>query len=121
MTSKHRLKALEKDLQSAEVAYKEQLISALGVCASGRWGLLGANDAAHSIHVRTKDYVQSEDARALIDAGNEIAQLRSLLGYIDAFPMHERFISYRKLATGRNAPGEPKVAQQFLEEIERES
>lgn len=119
MTSKRRLQTLEKDLQLAEAAYRQQLIKALHTCAAGQWGLFGTNDTVHQIHFRTKDHVQSSDARMLIDAGDEIAELRSHLAYIDTFPLHERFTAYRKLATEPSASGEPRLAQQFLNEIER--
>lgn len=117
MTSKRRLESLEKDLQLAEAAYEERLASALRRCSGGQWGLFGTNDASLQAHLGAKSTLHSKDARELLERGDEILEMRQRLGYVDAFALHERFLAYRKSATDPNAPGEPKLAQQFLNEI----
>jgi hypothetical protein len=118
MTSKNRIASFEKDLQLAEAAYEERLIGALRCCVGGPWGLFGTNDAASEAHFRAGNAPGSKDALELLDRGNEIAALRERLGYVDPFPLAERFLAYRKLASDPNAPSEPKLAGRVLDEIE---
>lgn len=111
---------MEKDLRLAEAAYEERLRHALGRCIGGQWGLFGANDAAHAAHFGA-NRVPANDALELIDRAAQIAQLRAHLGHAEPFPLHERFMAYGKIATDPNAHGEPKLAQQFLDEINRDA
>jgi hypothetical protein len=117
VASKRRIEVLEKDLQLAEAAYEERFTVALRSCIGGKWGLFGANDAAHEAHFGSKNPLYSKDAGELLERGDEIAELRSRLGHIEPFNLHERFLAYRKMATGANAVGEPRLAQQLLDEI----
>jgi hypothetical protein len=120
MTSKRRLEAMEKDLRLAETGYEERLRDALRRCIGGQWGVFGASDVAHAAHFGA-NRVPSNDAIELTDRGGQIAQLRAHLGYAEPFPLHERFLAYRKIATDPNAHGEPKLARQFLDEIDRDA
>ncbi|HTV92636.1 MAG TPA: hypothetical protein VMG98_07960 [Verrucomicrobiae bacterium] len=103
-------------MQHAEAAYEERFLKALRDCASGVWGLFGTNDRVDVPRLRSKTVPHSADAREILERGNEIAKLRSQLGFGD-FSLHERFLEYRRLASDPNAPGEPHLAQQFLDEI----
>jgi len=49
---------------------------------------------------------------------DEIAELRSHLGFGEASLLVERFLAYRAMR-GSNVPGEPTLAIQFLDEIEK--
>ena len=49
--------------------------------------------------------------------GRKIVSLRQELGIGDEFWHYSRFIHYRGIQ-GSNALGEPKLAKEFLEEIE---
>ena len=119
MTSKRRLLSLERDLQLAEAAYTERLVLALKGCAGGWWGVFGAND---SIGQENDGLIvpKSEHARELIERGNEIGELRCSLGY-EPFALHQRYLEYRAKAADPNAPGEPRLAKQFLKEIDKEA
>lgn len=120
MTSKRRLQAMQNDLRLAETGYEERLRDALLRCIDGQWGLFGANDVAHEAHFGANN-VPANDAIELTNRADQIAQLRSHLGYAEPFPLHERFMAYRKIATDPNAHGDPKLAQQFLDEIDRDA
>jgi hypothetical protein len=67
---------------------------------------------------RTADRRESSDARELLARADEIAELRAHLGFVEASPLVERFLAYRAMR-GSNVPGEPKLAMQFLDEIEK--
>ncbi|MEO7202661.1 MAG: hypothetical protein ABI431_07510 [Candidatus Tumulicola sp.] len=114
-----RLAGLERDLTIAEERYKTRLNAALKTCASGVWGLFGTNDAAHAASPLAAS-LRSFDAEELLTLGQSVGRLRERLGYVEAFALHERFLSYRRAAKDPNAPGEPKLARMFIEELERE-
>ena len=59
-------------------------------------------------------------ADALIRDGDEIEELRRKLGFTEAFHPYKRFVEFRKMR-GSNVRGEPKLAVQFLTELEIES
>jgi len=63
----------------------------------------------------------SQDAFELLERGKDIAALRERLGHVDPFPLAERFSAYRRMALDHNAPGEPKLAQRLLDEIDGDS
>ena len=115
MRSEKRLAAREKDLKLAESAYEERLLSALRVCAVGSWGLLGANDSVKA--TQSGKYASPDPAwMELSERGEEIEDLRKSLG-LGPFTLHERLLEYRRQAVGANAKGEPRLAQQFLDEL----
>jgi hypothetical protein len=51
----------------------------------------------------------------LLDLGSEIERLRRRIG-LESFALHERLLRMRS-SHDSNTPGEPKLAQQWLEEL----
>lgn len=116
MTSDKRRAALEIDLGLLEVTFKERLVEELRGCAAGHTGLFGANDAALIAHFgkHSARYLSSA-AEELLELGAEIDALRERLGYTEPDPWVASFKSYRRKSTHPNAPGERKLALQFLQ------
>jgi hypothetical protein len=109
------------ELEHLEARFRERLVGALRACAAGRWGLFGRNDpAVPRPTVRHTARVPPTDAGALLELGEEIDALRSSLGYPDKNALHARLKAYRRLRA-ENAPGEPRLAQQFLAEIDAQT
>jgi len=63
-------------------------------------GLLGDRDAEHLLRLEA-----------------EITQRRRDLGFVEPSPIYQRFLDFRKRRDA-NDPGEPRLAREFLEEIE---
>jgi hypothetical protein len=82
----------------------------LGQCAAGRWGLFGQND-----HLEASRYLRWSEAERLKSMAREIRLIRQDCGQSN--PLVERFLHYCSLR-GSNVPGEPKLAQAFLAEVE---
>jgi hypothetical protein len=87
------------------------LISCLRECAQGRWGLFGQNEPTNPTLPR---FWKWPEADALKKIATEIQRLGSELGTSNS--LCDRFEDYRALR-GSNVPGEPKLAQIFLDEI----
>jgi hypothetical protein len=114
-----RRQKLEAQLRSLEEQFSSDLVAALRECAAGTWGLFGQNDAlAVEMPLLRSAYMKT--AEALIHDGEEIEELRRELGFNEAFNPYKRFVEFRKMR-GSNVPGEPKLAVQFLMELEIES
>jgi len=115
MSRKSRREKAEHHLRDLEQQFLTDLISALRDCAAGRWGLFGHNDhIAQNVPYLRSHYIDT--AQRLIEQGEVITRLRDELGFTDSFPPLERYLQYRQL-TSANAPGEPKLAVQFLKEL----
>jgi hypothetical protein len=97
-----RLEALETD-------YRAKLFSGLRACAAGSWGLFGQNE-----HLLPARYIPSV-VEELTDLGADIDRMRERLG-LEPFSMHSRFLLARGQADA-NAPGEPKRARAWLDEL----
>lgn len=97
-------------MEIAESEYREQLITALRRTAAGHWGLLGANQQMEAAD-RTA-------AVELLESAKLIQDIRAKLGITDPFDLHERFIALRQANKEPNSVGEPKLAQQFLLEMD---
>ncbi len=80
--------------------------------------MFGQNDAALKNVGRNADHYESNDARELLGRADEIANLRSKLGFAETSPLVKRFLAYRAMR-GSTVLGEPKLATRFLEEIEK--
>ena len=103
------LKALEEDFRRA-------LIDALNRCSGGVWGVFGHNDAVHASLPRSlRERLASQDARILIEIGDEIEERRTMLG-LPQYNLYQRFLKYR-VSRDANSLGEPALARQFLVEI----
>jgi len=98
-------------LQGLESEFRLLLRPVLLQCAAGRWGLFGQND-----HVEESKYLHWSEAEQLKNIAHEIRSIRQDFGHPD--PLVERFLHYCFLR-GPNVPGEPKLAQALLNEVER--
>src|SRR4051812_5939324 len=111
-------KSLEQRLAAMESDYLMLLEAALKQCARGHWGLFGHNDRAlRQLGKSARENLISAEARRLLELGAEIEALRGKLGYVEAFAPHARLTEMRA-SVEANTPGEPKRAQQWLEEME---
>ena len=98
---------MEDRLDGLEQDYLNRLVEALRQCQNGRWGVFGRNDHLYKVDSPTDE---------LVTLGALIRALRNELGIVDAFKPHERFLHYRSIR-GPNAPGEPRLAEAFLDEL----
>jgi hypothetical protein len=114
-----RREKAEGELEHLEARFRERLVAALQACRDGRWGLFGQNDPAaqRALDRAAASRTIPADVAVLLALGDEIDALRSSLGFADGNALHARLKSYRRLRT-ESAPGEPRLAQQFLAEIE---
>jgi hypothetical protein len=109
----------ERKLRSLETEYETSLRAALERCADGQWGLFGHNNSVHEqLGKREKVRLSSQDANDLLELGAQIERLRDELGYQETFALHERLLQMRS-SNNANTPGEPKLAQSWLDEIAR--
>jgi hypothetical protein len=117
MSRATRREKAESELEHLEARFRERLEHALRSCAAGHWGLFGQNDAAsNSAFGRNEFRLRTSEAGELLALGAEIDALRSSLGFTDGNALYARLKAYRRLRT-ENAPGEPRLAQQFLAEL----
>ena len=77
---------------------------------AGRWGVFGQNE-----HLDSGKYLQWNEAGHLKHRAEQIHALRAEFGQPN--PLVERFLYYCSLR-GANVPGEPKLAEALLSEIE---
>jgi hypothetical protein len=107
---------MEITLDGLELDFKHALIEALEQCCSGVWGLFGQSDnAIANLPRRLRERLASGDAAKLLELGDEIERLRAELG-MPPHELYQRFLEYRRRRDA-NAPGEPKLARQMLDEI----
>jgi hypothetical protein len=114
--AKRREKA-EGELEHLEARLRARLIAALHHCAHGHWGLFGQNDAAERAMGRYRPRLTPVEVGELLQLGEEIDALRSSLGYSDGNALFARLKAYRRLPSA-SAPAEPRLAQQFLAELD---
>jgi len=108
---------MERDVQEREATFQRTLVDALNRCAHGSWGLFGQNDRALAQAGQRHLLLRyTADARTLIEFGDEIERVRAELG-LPAFPLYQRFLDYRRRRDA-NDLGEPRLAREFLAEIE---
>ena len=114
MTSRRALERTEK-LQAAlaamETEYRDLLISALRACAAGRSGLFGRNE-----HIRHGLRARPPIVNDLSRLGDEIDRMRKRFG-MGLFELRADFEAARG-RVGPNAPGEPKLALEWLKRLE---
>jgi hypothetical protein len=102
----------EARLAQIEAEFHVLLLSCLQRCAGGRWGLFGQNDLADP----EGRYWSWPEAKRLKELAQEIRAIRAEFG--ETNPECERFLELRSLR-GPNIPGEPKLAAEFLNEINK--
>ena len=100
----------QRRLEGLEAEFRLMLPRVLKECAAGRWGLFDQND-----HPDGSKYLFWAEAEQLKSTAHEIRTLRLEFG--ESSPQVERFLHYCSLR-GANVPGEPKVAQSLLDELE---
>ena len=109
MSRADRLERLDSRREELEAEYRLALVDALRKTAAGSWGLFGHN----------KDrWTQEKWAPVvtdLCDRGEEIDQIRDQLG-LQPFALHEEFEASRGPVRS-NAPGEPKQAKAWLQQL----
>lgn len=104
--------SVESDkLAELEEEWDRLLRECLKQCAAGRLGLF-ANSPVVSVFV---DWPEAERVRSL---AREITAIHNTLG--SAHPVCELFLHYCSLRGGHNIRGEPKLAAEFLQELEEE-
>lgn len=104
-------KVRDERLSQLETEFEPLLLSCLRQCANGRYGLFGQNDHLDPEH----RYWGWPEAQQVVEMAEEIQALRSGSG--DSSTLAERLLHFRSLRGG-NVPGEPKLAKEFLKEIE---
>ncbi len=119
MSRASRRAKAEGELEHLEARFRERLVAALQACRDGRWGLFGQSDPAaqRALDRDAASRTIPADVAALLALGDEIDALRSSLGFPDGNALHASLKAYRRLRT-ESAPGEPRLAQQFLAELE---
>jgi hypothetical protein len=116
MSRTSRQQRLVTRLHSRESDFQATLIEELRACAAGEWGMFGQNEGAYAtLGGRTRKLVSSVE-KDLLARATEIERLRDELGHTEPFPLSRRYREYRDMR-GPNAPGEPKLAKLFLQEL----
>lgn len=103
-------KARNHRLAQIEGEFEPLLLSCLREAASGRYGLFGQNDRLDPEH----RYWNWPEAQRVVEMAEEIQALRSEAG--ESNRLAERLLHFRSLR-GPNVPGEPKLANKFLDEL----
>jgi hypothetical protein len=80
--------------------------------AAGSWGMFGAYLNTPGLGPRAND-----DFRELNGLGDEIGKIRKNLGIIEEYRPYRRYREYCK-RHGPNDPGEPRLAKEFLAELD---
>jgi hypothetical protein len=107
----------ERQLEALEASYRELLLSALRRCAKGKWGLFAHNErAALQLGAATHSRQRDPSVTQLLELGSQIERMRRRFG-LEAFALHERLLRMRS-SHDSNTPGEPKLAQRWLEEFD---
>ncbi|MGB3846269.1 MAG: hypothetical protein WA940_10405 [Sphingopyxis sp.] len=109
MSRADRLARLDGRREELEAEYRLVLIEALRKVAAGSWGLFGHNQDRWT---REKWAPAVTD---LCDRGQEINRMRDQLD-LQPFALHEAFEASRGPVPS-NAPGEPKQAKAWLEQL----
>ena len=105
---KKREKVKHRRLEQLEAEFQPLLMSCLKECARGRYGLFGQNE----IFGRWWPW---EEAERLKEIARAIIELKSESG--EQATECERLLHYCSLR-GPNLVGEPRLAEQFLNELE---
>jgi hypothetical protein len=107
-----RLEIRQQRLEALESEFRVLLPRVLKECAAGRWGLFGQNDQREA-----NQYLRWPEAERLKDMASEIKLIRDDSG--EQNEVLEKFLHYCSLG-GANVPGEPRLAQSLLAELNSE-
>jgi hypothetical protein len=106
----------ERQLEALEDSYRDLLLSALRKCAEGQWGLFAHNERALShLGAGARSRQREPFVEELLELGSQIERMRRRFG-LESFAIHERLLRMRS-SHNSNTPGEPKLAQQWLDEL----
>ena len=105
---KKREKIKRQRLEQLEAAFRPLLISCLEECARGRYGLFGQNE-------QWGNWWPWDEAERLKEMAREVIEIKSEYG--EQNMECEQFLHYCSLR-GPHVVGEPKLAEQFLNEIQ---
>jgi hypothetical protein len=105
----------ERKLDELEREFHELLIPCLKQCLHGRWGLFGAYDRVKRQNPGLARGLSWPEADRLRELATEIGNLKSEFGANNW--MCEEFLRMCSLH-GASDPGEPKLAETFLKQIE---
>jgi hypothetical protein len=105
---KKREKIKSQRLEQLEAEFRPLLISCLEECARGRYGLFGQDE-------HLGNWWHWKEAEGLKEMAREIIEIRSEYGEQNI--ECERFLHYCSLR-GPNVVGEPRLAEQFLNEVQ---
>jgi hypothetical protein len=108
MTKRSRFQ--QRALETLESDFRALLPRMLRQSAAGRLGLFGQYD-----HLEERFWIFWPDAEQLKEQAREIQLIRQ--GFGESNSLADRFLHYCSLR-GANVPGEPRLAQMFLDEIE---
>ncbi|MEE4450729.1 hypothetical protein [Novosphingobium resinovorum] len=109
MAKADRLERLDAHRADLEVEYREALVAALKVCASGKWGLFDHNADRHA-----RAFVAPVIAH-LAELGAEIDAARETL-FMEPFELQQEFLAARGPVDSQSV-GEPKQAKAWLERL----
>ena len=109
MAKADRLERLDIRRLELEAEYREKLVEALRVTASGKWGLFGHKDD------RTSRAAIAPVIDALTDIGEAIDKAREQL-FMAPFELQQEFLASRGPVSSQ-AVGEPKQAQAWLDRL----
>ena len=110
MARADRLERLDRRREGLEEDYREALIAALKVTATGAWGLFDHRQDKH-------DRARAAPAVAeLEELAEEIAELREQLMIDEGFALHAEFLAARGPVRAQ-AVGEPKQARAWLDRL----
>ena len=105
-----RQRKAESKLHDLEIRYRQCLIAGLHICAKGEWGLFR----------RYEDIIsQPRYVKELLELGKEIVTLRLQLGYNDDFELYKKYTDICDQNIDDNTLGEPRIAQQWLAELDQ--
>jgi hypothetical protein len=113
MAKADRLQRLDARRADLEAEYRQALIAALRVTASGKWGLFDHNADRHA-----RAFIAPVIAE-LAELGGEIDAAREQL-FMEPFALRQEFLSARGPVDSQ-AVGEPKQAQAWLDRLSSES
>lgn len=118
--NQNRRNKLQRLQMALESEFRNRLVTALRACADGKWGLFGQRLRFDSLPDWIREVCQSKDAEGLLALGEELDAVRQKLGIAERFDLYQKFLSLRAIS-GPNAPGEPRIAQEWLLELESAS
>ncbi|CAN5509625.1 hypothetical protein BH09PSE4_BH09PSE4_07830 [soil metagenome] len=113
MAKADRLEKLDQRRIELEAEYRDLLIAALRATAAGQWGLFEHNQGRHARGKAGPAIEALEELGAAIDA------MRPQL-LLEPFELHGEFVASRG-PVKPSAPGEPKQAQAWLDQLEKTS